>query len=97
MSNVESNSNSSFIAGLVIGGLVGVAIALVLAPNRAAGARASFANRAVTLNRSINQTDDTVTQGQFDADSKHDVRRGYEPPRIILDEATGASSPPSKE
>lgn len=94
-----NDSNSSFLAGVVIGGLVGVAIALVFAPQKGSSARASFGNRAVSLNRSINQTttDTAHADAHGFAAATDEVRRGYEPPRIILDEGTGASAPPTNE
>lgn len=95
-----NDSNSSFLAGFVIGGLIGVAAALVFAPQRATNARVSFGNRAVSLNRSVNQSSteaETSTDSYFDEDVKDDVRRTYEPPRIILDEGTSASTPPNSD
>lgn len=99
MSDATNDSNSSFLAGFVMGGMVGAAIALIFAPQSGSHTRASFANRGVTLQRSVNQkrmVNGTTDGSYFGDEGKHDATTTYEAPRIILDESNRASTPPDK-
>ena len=100
MSDTTNDSNSSFLAGFVMGGFVGAAVALIFAPQSGSHTRASFVNRGVTLQRTVNKQTRMVngaTDGSYFGDEgKHDVPTTYEPPRIVLDESTHAPNPVDK-
>ena len=100
MSDTTNDSNSSFLAGFVMGGFVGAAIALIFAPQSGSHTRASFVNRGITLQNSVNKqtrmVNGTTDGSYFGDEGKHDVSTTYEPPRIILDESNRAPNSSDK-
>lgn len=64
----QSADFGAFLAGFVIGGLVGAVIALVLAPSSGEETRAQLASQGKTLRDRINQREVDIDTGQEEID-----------------------------
>ena len=90
-----NETKSSYLTGFVIGGLIGSAVALVLAPQTGSSARSRFSNSVAMLNRRISDhsSETSVTGHEDESDSVTPTTT--EPGKPILDEGISASSPPA--
>ncbi|MDX1412673.1 MAG: YtxH domain-containing protein [Candidatus Promineifilaceae bacterium] len=99
--NDNSSDVGAFLAGFVIGGLVGAAAALILAPQSGSETRSQIMNKSNDLReaggRRAHQARDSATTYVHDF-SERASERGHqiqEQARIVLD--TGKSTPTSNE
>ena len=90
---------SSYLTGFVIGGLIGSAVALVLAPQTGSSARSRFSNSVATLNRRISHDSSemgmTEQNGNAASETHTVTPTTTEPEKQILDKGISASAPPA--
>ena len=95
-----NETKSSYLTGFVIGGLIGSAVALVLAPQTGSSARSRFSNSVATLNRRItHDSSETVVEGQESSASSETqtVTATTDEPRKTIPTEGNSASPPSSE
>ena len=94
-----NETKSSYLTGFVIGGLIGSAVALVLAPQTGSSARSRFSNSVATLNRRISddssETSMTKEDGNATSETHTVTPKTTEPGKQILDKGISASSLPT--
>lgn len=97
MSNHNNQGEfSAFLAGFVIGGLVGGAVALILAPRSGAEIRSQLMERGDELrHRAQEYSGDYFTQTRNRVDELTNEAR--ERVRIVLDDGLGGKKPPQSE
>ena len=91
--NNQSGDFGAFLAGFVIGGLVGAAVALILAPRSGSEIRSQLMERGEELrSRAQGYGEEYFTQTRSRVDQlTNDARERV---RIVLDDGRGSTNPP---
>lgn len=96
-----NETKSSYLTGFVIGGLIGSAVALVLAPQTGSSARSRFGNSVATLNRRISDhsSEASMTGQDGNATGDHHTVKPTtdEPGKQTPNAGVSASSPPAEK